>query len=495
MSLNLPGASSRNQSAVLVVSVGVFVGALDQTVVVTALPEMITDLGVPITRLDDAAWIVDGYLLGYAASLPLIGRLGDVRGRRLALFVCFALFLLGSVAVALAPDLWSLVAARMVQAVGGGGLLPVALSLAVEDSHGKGWIVLLGMVGAVAEAGAVLGPLYGGVITNSLGWRWIFWIHVPLVAVLALATWFPLRSYSGTASREHVDWLGAAWIGIGLGALIVGLSQIASRHPTVPVPPVWFVVAGLILLAAYAVVAYRWSSPVVNIRLFGRAGFAAACLVSVLIGVAFIVVMVDVPLLANAVFNKTPLEGGLMLMRFSVFLPIGGVIGGIAARRFGNRITGAVGLVLIAFGLFSVSTWPADVGDFRIGRDLAFAGFGFGLLLAPVVASAVAAVSAKYAGTATALTHVSRVIGMMVGLSVLTSWGLARFQATMAEVPLPLPQLNEAADVYQERLAEYQTIFEDAIWGIYRDTFFAAAIVTLVALVPLLAMRVKTLSE
>ena len=495
MSLNFLGASSRNRTAVLVVSIGVFVGALDQTVVVTALPEMIRDLSIPITRLDDAAWIVDGYLLGYAASLPLIGRLGDVRGRRMVLFVCFALFMLGSVAVALAPDLWSLVAARMVQAIGGGGLLPVALSLAVDDSDGRAWVVLLGIVGAVAEAGAVLGPLYGGIITNWLGWRWIFWIHVPLVAVLALATWWALRSHRSAASGERVDWLGAVWIGIGLGALIVGLSQIASRHPTVPVPPVWFVAAGLIVLAAYAVVAYRWSSPVVNVRLFRRAGFAAACVVSVLIGVAFIVVMVDVPLLANAVFKKTPLEGGLMLMRFSVFLPIGGVIGGFAARRFGNRPTGAVGLALIAFGLFSVSMWPADVDDLRIGRDLAFAGFGFGLLLAPVVASAVAAVGPRSAGTATALTHVSRVIGMMIGLSVLTSWGLARFQATMAEVPLPLPRMDEAAEVYQQRLVEYQDIFEAAIWGIYRDTFSAAAIVTLVALVPLLAMRVKTPSR
>ena len=495
MSANLLGASSRNRSALLVVSIGVFVGALDQTVVVTALPEMIKDLRVPITRLDDAAWIVDGYLLGYAASLPLIGRLSDVRGRRVVLFGCFGLFLLGSVAVALAPGLWWLVAARLVQAIGGGGLLPVGLALAVDDSDGRAWIVLLGIVGAVAEAGAVLGPLYGGVITNWLGWRWIFWIHIPLVAALSLATWWSLRSYKSPASRERVDWLGAAWIAIGLGVLIVGLSQIASRHPRVPVPPAWLVVAGLVLLAAYAVVAYRWDSPVVDVHLFKRVGFAAASVVSILIGVAFIIVMVDVPLLANAVFKRTALESGLMLMRFSVFLPIGGVIGGFAARRFGNRPTGAVGLALIALGLFSVSMWPASVDDLRITRDLAFAGFGFGLLLAPVVGSAVAAVGPKHAGTATALTHVSRVIGMMVGLSVLTSWGLARFQAAMAEVPLPLPRLDEAAELYQQRVAEYQDILEAAIWGIYRDTFFAAAVVTLVALVPLLAMRVKTPSR
>ena len=479
----------------MVVSIGVFVGALDQTVVVTALPEIIRDLRVPITRLDDAAWIVDGYLLGYAAFLPLIGRLSDVRGRRIVLLGCLGLFLLGSAGVAFAPGLWWLVAARVVQAIGGGGLLPVALAVAVDRTDGRAWMVLLGIVGAAAEAGAVLGPLYGGVITNWLGWRWIFWINIPLAVGLALATAWFLRSHPGPGIRERVDWLGAIWIGAGLGALVIGLSQIASRHPSVPLPPVSIAAAGLVLLAGYATVAHRRTSPVVDIRLFQRGGFAAASVVSLLIGVAFIVVMVDIPLLANAVFRRTPLEGGLMLMRFSAFLPVGGIVGGFAARWIGNRITGAAGLILIAFGLYNVSLWPAGVDDLRITCDLAFAGFGFGLLLAPVVASAIAAVGLKNAGTAIALTHVSRVIGMMVGLSVLTSWGLSRFESSMADAPLPIPSINEAAAAYQQRLADFQTLIEGAIWNIYRDTFFAAAIVTLVALLPLLVMRTTPSNE
>ncbi|MBI2941890.1 MAG: MFS transporter, partial [Chloroflexi bacterium] len=467
--------SPYTRPALLVVCVGVFLGALDQTVVVSALPSMIRDLKVPLNRLDEAAWIVDGYLLGYCASLPVIGRISDVRGRRRVLLGCLGVFLLASIAAALAPGLWWLVAARVAQAIGGGGLLPVALALATDDRDSRAHTVLLGIVGAAAEAGGVVGPLYGGVVAGWLGWRWIFWIHIPLIAVLAAATVGLLRPRPSPASGEHVDWLGATWIGTGLGALVLGLSQIASRHPALPLPPAVVALAGLALLASYAMVAGRWPGPIVDVSFFRRPGFAAASVVSLLVGVAFIVVMVDVPLLANTVLRRTPLEGGLLLMRFSALLPVGGICGGIVARWLGNRVTGATGLVAVALGLASVSQWPPTVHDSQITRDLAVAGFGFGLLIAPVVVSAIAAAGPGRAGTATALTHVLRVIGMMVGLAVLTSWGLARFEATMAPVPLPLPRAGEAVAVYQQRLSGYQAIAEAAIWTIYRDNFLVAA--------------------
>ncbi len=490
MSFNLQTSGPSGRYALLVVCIGVFVGALDQTVVVSALPAMIRELKVPINRLDEAAWIVDGYLLGYAASLPLIGRLSDVWGRRPVLLGCLGLFLLASIAAALAPSLWWLVAARLAQAIGGGGLLPVALALATDDQESRTRSVLLGVVGAAAEGGVLFGPLYGGVVTDWLGWRWIFWIHIPLVIFLCIATMRFLRPPTLIPSSERVDWIGAAWIGAGLGALVIGLSQIASRHPTLPAPPVSIILLGVALFASYAAVAYRRSSPIVDVRIFRRAGFAAASAVSLLIGVAFIVVMVDIPLLANTVLRRTPLEGGLMLMRFSALLPVGGILGGIAARWLGNRLTGGAGLIIVAFGLYSVSQWPANVDDLQITRDLAIAGLGFGLLIAPVVASAVAAAGPKHAGTAASLTHVLRVVGMMAGLAALTSWGLARFETTMAEAPLPLLRLGEAAADYQLRLAAYQAIAETAIWSIYRESFLAAAIVSLLALAPLLGMRV-----
>ena len=148
-------------------SAAVFLSGLDQTVVVTLLPQIAVDLRLPFTQLDEAAWIVTAYLLGYAAAMPLLGRVADVYGVRPVFLLSALLFVAGSVWAALADSLWSLVAARSVQAAGGGGLVPVALAVAAATPALRARLLALGLVAGAAEAGSVLGPLYGGAVPRA----------------------------------------------------------------------------------------------------------------------------------------------------------------------------------------------------------------------------------------------------------------------------------------------------------------------------------------
>src|SRR5437868_13908027 len=196
--------------ALLTACAAVFLTALDQTVVVTALPRIITDLQIPVIQLDRAAWIVSGYLLGYVIAMPLMGRVSDMYGRRRVFIICLGIFALGSLFCGLAPMLGNtfdisflqnfglnvdspgliwLVAARFVQAAGGGAVVPVAMAVAGDFYGEERRGLALGLIGMVTEAGGVLGPLYGSLIVQIWAWQAIFYLKLPRVAALRNLIW------------------------------------------------------------------------------------------------------------------------------------------------------------------------------------------------------------------------------------------------------------------------------------------------------------------
>ena len=190
-----------------VVGLGAFVTALDQTVVVTALPSLMLDLKISLTQLDRASWIITAYLLGYTAAMPVIGRLADVYGYTRVYQVSLVVFVIGTSLVAVSQSLEWMVAARVIQAVGGGATVPIGLAIAGSALPRKQWGLALGIVAGAAEAGSMLGPAYGGAIIELANWRWIFWLNVPQSAVLFLALfWLPNQPNR----QNRIDYLGSA---------------------------------------------------------------------------------------------------------------------------------------------------------------------------------------------------------------------------------------------------------------------------------------------
>jgi MFS family permease len=508
-----------------VVCVAVFLTALDQTVVVTALVSMINDVGVPITQPDRAAWIVSGYLLGYVIAMPLMGRISDIFGRRRVFAICLVIFALGSLGCGLAPQLGSsiapdnttldgvlltplynavqavvtplgqlgidtsapgldiLVASRFVQAIGGGALVPVAMAVAGDLFGGTRRGLALGLIGAVTEAGGVLGPVWGAWVTTTWGWVWIFWLNLPLAALLLVVGSFCLPRARG--EREPVDILGALVFGASLTCLTIGLGQQSegtgvldpAAHSTFN--PLFLGAAGVLFVAFVVLeMIVRW--PVVDVRLFRRVAFSAAAVLSLLIGVALIVALVEIPLFLASLQNTTAIAAGLALLRMTALVPVGAFAGGWLSGRISCPLTAALGALLTAAGLWQMSLWPISVGELQVTAATVTAGLGFGLVIAPISTSALNASPPSKAGVASSVVTALRMTGMTLGLAGLTAWGLEHFRAILAgEQQLHAPGVSPAA------AAEIVT---RALHQVYSDIFLVTALLALAGVIPALLL-------
>ena len=500
-------------------AVAVSLAAADTYVVVLALTDMMRGVGVGIDSLQRATPIISGFLLGYVAVLPLVGRVADLVDRRRVLLACLGVFVVGSAVTALASDLSVLVAGRVVQGVGGGGLVPATLAIVAQlwpaDRRG----VPLGVVGAVQELGAVLGPVLGALVLVVADWRSIFWLNAllgvvlagavvvtgggprprprPLVVVLSLlaavvgalalaapdalvtsvSLGLPFVPFGDATSRlatpigivaavlllaalavggrgawdllRRADLLGAVLVGGALGCVV--LTFAASEPEREVVGPLGYALlpVAAALVGAYAVHHRRSPSPLVPRGLLhGR--LVWALVVSLLVGVALVAVVVDVPLLARLVHTESQTEAALVLVRFLVAVPVGALAGGWALRHLGNGVVAGAGLAVAALGLALMSTWGrGSLGEVASTLVLALTGLGIGLALAPVNDAALAEASHDTHGTASALVVVARMVGMVVGVALLTAIGLGRYYDAVAALPDPtdVDALKDAAVV------------------------------------------------
>ena len=464
--------------ALIPVCAGVFVAADDQTVVVTVLPEIIREMEIRPSELDRASWTITGYLLGYLVAMPLIGRLSDVWGHRRLYVISMALFMLGSVAVALTPDLERLVAARVFQAVGAGALLPISIAIAGDLFPAGKRGLALGLIGASAEAGGVIGPLWGGIIVKFLDWRWVFWINLPLGA--AVLAGIALLLAASPRYRASVDYVGGALIAVSLSALTLGLSRIDSGDAAMFA---CFAAAA----AALVVFVLRQRSvedPLLPGSMFRTAAFSGANVLHVLVGAALIIGMVTVPLMANTVMGLSPLEGGLWLMRMTAAIPVGAVVGGLACQRVDYRVPAVLGLVLAAVGFWLMSGWDTSIADPTLTVHLAIAGAGFGLLIAPIALAATDSVGEDLRGAAAGTVSASRIVGMTFGLAAVTAWGSARFDTLAPKSEWPFQLSGETAAELGARLDSYGAALIDAGTTLFNEFFLIAAGLSLLALLP-----------
>lgn len=471
---------------------GLFVAALDAYVVVTLLPAMIGDVGLTIEHLEQATPIVSGFLAGYVVAMPLLGAYSDARGRVPVYAACVAAFSIGS-AVTATAGLWSfaglpwLVAGRFIQGLGGGGLVPLSLALAADLYSGRSRTLALGMVAALQEAGSVLGPLYGATIAAwagaAGGWRFVFWLNL----LLAIGCGAGLVAASRTAAARpasdatsSIDWPGALLLGAGLGLLVLALYP---DDPTQRATNALFIPAGIACVAVLGV--YGWRQvrvlqPLIPRDLLRSASFLGATAANLLIGAALIVALVDVPLLGRLVFNLDQLDSGLLLTQFLVGVPVGAVTGGFLAGRIGNRITGAAGIAISAAAFLQMSGWRADELSLHLGPlrqadlSLAVCGLGFGLVIAPVTAAVLALTRGQTHGLATSLVVLARTMGMLVGLSALTAFGLHRFHQILGTPVLTDPDLRT-------RVKHLEQLVAAAFLQEYREIFVIASVLCALA--------------
>ena len=463
-----------SESVVLgIICLSVFSTALDQTVVVAALPRVMVDLEIPLTDLDRASWIITAFLVSYTVSMPLAGRLSDVYGRVRMFQWALVVFAIGSAFVAISPNFYWVVPARVFQAIGGGATVPIGLAMAVAAVSPERRGIAIGLVAAAAEAGSVVGPLYGGAIIEWIGWRWIFWFDVPqsliLIALLAV-----LPNRPNPAAK--MDYFGALMLGAALTVLTMALAQ-RSIFTGESVYPYLAVGAGLVLVGVLVMAERRAVQPLLASFLYTSRAFVSANITQFLVGVALIMGLVCVPLMAATIMEKEPLESALHLVRLTAAIPVGAVVGGYILRWTGVRPVCIIGLVFMGAGLLVMSGWETEVDELRLTLSLVAAGLGFGLVIPPIGVSALSAAPSDYWGAAASLVTASRMVGMALGLAALSAWGIERFYSLTSHV------------VPGESYEATEAVLIDAGVTVFQNLFMIAGFLSLLAILPALLMK------
>ncbi|MCY4624724.1 MAG: MFS transporter [Chloroflexi bacterium] len=452
-----------------------FSTALDQTVVVAALPSVMVDLEIPLTDLDRASWIVTAYLIAYTVAMPLAGRLSDVYGRIRMFHAALLLFAIGSALVALAPNFPWVVSARVLQAIGGGATVPIGLAMAVAAVAPERRGIALGLVAASAEAGSVLGPLYGGAIIELLGWRWIFWLDVPqsffLIGLLAV-----LPNRPNPAAK--MDYFGALVLAGALTILSISLSQ-RSIFSGESIVPYFMIGAGVLMVLALVVLERNTAQPLMASFLYTSRAFLSSNIAQFFVGVALIISLVTVPLMAATVQEKGAWESALHLFRLTVAIPVGAVVGGYMLRWTAVKAVCITGLAFIGVGLLVMSGWETEVDQFRLTAPLVTAGLGVGLVIPAITVSALSAAPSHYWGAAASLVTAARMVGMALGLSALSAWGIERFYSLTAHVTI--------GATYEETEAP---LIEAGV-TVFQNLFMISGFLALIAILPALMMRVE----
>jgi MFS family permease len=503
-------------------AVAVAFAAADTYVVVLALPDMMTGVGVPIDQLQRAAPIVSGFLLGYVAMLPLIGRIADLRGRVPVLVMALVLFALGSLVTTAAYDMPSIVAGRFLQGVGGGGLVPATLALVADLYPVERRGVPLGVVSAVQEVGSVLGPLFGAAVLAVADWRAIFAINLAVGIVLAVAirsiaprgprpaagrrrvpdlvgllllvatfagatvvflrpaplmrdlTWGrlfipfsgdgrwltpigavtvgalvlllawcwlaprPLLDLRGwTRVLLEADLVGALLLAAALGGVILAFATADPKVEVFSPQGRWYLLGAAVAAAAFAWHVRRADRPLVPRGAMRRTPAWGALLVSLFVGAALIAALIDIPLFARTtVYPDDQLPAALVLVRFLLALPVGAVVGGYLIRFLAPGPVTAIGMLLAATGFVLMTRWGLTTIEEPVANlALLTGGLGFGLALAPINAALLAFTDDDVHGVASAFVVVARMVGMLVGISALTTIGLRRYYSEQLAVP------------------------------------------------------------
>ena len=397
-----------------ITSLALFAFALDRLVVTIALPAIRTDLGAQVADLE---WTVNAYTLSFAALLLTGGALGDRFGRRRMFTIGVAVFTAGSAAAALAPTIGTLVAARALQGVGGALFSPLTLTMlsAVTPPARRG--AVLGAWGGIGGLGAALGPLAGGALAGSVGWRAIFWLNVPLgLALIALGR---LRLAETYGPRRNLDLPGvvlgsAGLFGVVWAVIRIGVVGWASTDVSLAFG------GGVVLLTLFVIWEMRTPAPVLPMRFFRNRVFAAGGLASLMMYSALFGALFLITQLVQAGLGATPLQAGLRTLPMAVMPMLLAPVGGVIADRIGFRPLMICGLAMeaIALGWLAAAVTPTVSYGFLV-PPLVLAGAGSALFFAPLASAMLSAVAAQEHGQASGAATAIRELAVVFGVAVL----------------------------------------------------------------------------
>jgi EmrB/QacA subfamily drug resistance transporter len=401
-------------------NLGMIMGTVDGTIVVTALPTIVRDVG----GFDSVAWVVTAYLLGSVTAMPLYGKLGDLYGRRRIFLTAITLFLTGSVLCGLAQTMPQLLAFRAVQGLGGGGLSTVAMAIIADLVPARQLGRWLGYQGVIFAAAAVIGPLAGGLFVDHLSWRWAFFVNVPfgLLAVVMVTATLRLPYERIT---HAIDWLGAILLTATLTVVVV----LASLDPS-PATAALAVLAA-VLVWAFLAQERRAREPVLPLRVLGDRTVRIATALNVTSGVLFWCGIVFVPLFAQEVAGVSATSSGLVLMPFMVATALGTSFAGRRVERAGRlRRWPILGSVVMCVGVLVLALLRESTAVAIAAVAAGVLGAGVGFVMQPSLLAVQNGVAHRDLGVATSTALLGRSLGSTIGTPIFGSILSARLDGS-----------------------------------------------------------------
>lgn len=408
---------------------GMFLAALDQSIVGTALPRITSELG----GLDKLSWVVTAYLLTQTASTPLWGKISDLYGRKLIFQAAIITFLIGSLLAGMAQGITELIAFRAIQGLGGGGLFALALATMGDVVPPRERGRYGGYFGAVFGTSSVLGPVLGGFFADGPGWRWIFYINIPIGLIALFVTSSALKIPH--TRRDHtIDYLGATTIVASVSSLLLFTTWAGPDHGWGSPLAIGLAAAGVVLAALFVLVESRAAEPIIPLELFKLSVFSTANLYSFILGFAMFGAIVFLPVYYQVVKGYSPTESGLAFLPMVVGIFSTSISSGIAMSRTGRyKIFPIIGSITVMVALLLLSRIGVDTPYWKSAIAIYLFGAGLGFSMQIIVTIVQNAVDKRHMGTATSSVAFFRSMGGTFGAAVFGAILSARLAVHLAE--------------------------------------------------------------
>jgi EmrB/QacA subfamily drug resistance transporter len=434
--------------------------ALDQTIVSTALPRIVRDLG----GFQHYSWVFSAYMLGSTVTVPLYGKLSDIYGRRPFFLFGILLFSAGSIISGVAGSMGVLIAGRAIQGLGAGALIPLAIA-AIGDiipprKRGK-W---QGALGAVFATASVIGPATGGWLTDNASWRWCFFVNLPLAAVALAVVWF---GFVRQPRREQhsIDYLGAVLLTCGAAAGLLAAVWGGVEYPWGSSVIVGLFLAAAVLIALFVLQERRAREPILPLELFHGRTFAAATVTVFALGAAMFGTIIYVPLFVQRVLGESATGSGAVLTPLMLGIILTSVVAGQIVSRTGHyRPVLLAGPPFLALGFLLLTHLGVDSSRLAVTRDIVIVGLGIGAMMQTLTVAVQNSVRPRDIGVATASQQFFRAVGAMTGVAVMGTIVTSRLGATATAAADPARLASAIHPIFVIALGLAAVAFLAVLW-------------------------------